>query len=142
MVFLIDSCMQMAAMLGANLLKMVKMRCGEDCQFLKRLVMDEGSVTGAVVLPTQTPWVVYSMQRLSPRTWVGMATHLRWRRPSPPLLVDMLLMRSTRGGNELQLVRGEMKLMYIHVIELVVGLSQRCQLFGSLSPQGTSAANR
>ena len=59
---------------------------GEDCQFSKRLVMDEGSGTGADVLPTQTPWVVYSMQRLRPRTRVGMATHLGWGRPNPPLI--------------------------------------------------------
>ena len=132
----------MVAMSGANLLKIVKARWGKDYQFSKRLVMDEGSGTGADVLPTQTPWVVYSMQRLRPRTRVGMATHLGLGRPNPPLVVDMLLMRSAWGGNELRLIRWEMKSLYIRGLELVVGLSQRCQLFGSLSPHRTLDANR
>ena len=71
MLFSINSYTQMVAMSGANLLRMVKGRWGKDCQFSKRMVMDDGGGTGADVLPTQTPWVVYSMQRLRARTSVG-----------------------------------------------------------------------
>ena len=88
-----DSCTQMAVMSGKNLLKTMKARWEDDCQFSKRLVIEVGSGIGAAVLPTQTPWVVYSMYRLSIRTRVCMAMHLGWERPKPPLLVDILLTR-------------------------------------------------
>ena len=78
MVFLMDLCTQLVAMPGENLLKTTKARWGEDCQFSKRLVIDVVSGMGDVVLPTQTPWVVYSMHRLCPSTRVGMVMHLVW----------------------------------------------------------------
>jgi len=81
MVFSMDLCTQLVAMPGANLLKTAKACWGEDCQFSNRLVIDVGSGMGDVVLPTQTPWVMYSMHLLSPRTKVGMASHLGWRGP-------------------------------------------------------------
>ena len=94
MVFLMDSCTQMAFMSGAYLLKTVKVCWEDDCQFSKRLMIEVGSTgMGAAVLTTQTHWVVYSIHYLSPSTMVGMATHLGLG-DKHPLLVDILLMRS------------------------------------------------
>ena len=74
--FSIDSCTQVLMMEGEYVLKMVKMSEVEVSQSLKREVMVEGKVTLSFTLPTQTPFCVKSMQRLSVNTQEGMAVHL------------------------------------------------------------------
>ena len=105
------SWMQMWNIADTHLLKTVKALCCDDCQFSNRLVIVLGKLIGAVVFPTQTCWVVYSMHLLSPRTKVGIVMHLRWGRHSPPLFVDMLLIRRAWVGTDLRLESLAMKLL-------------------------------
>ena len=80
-------------------------------------------------LPKPGEWCTLCICLLSPKTSIGMATYLGWSSPKPPLLVDMLLIRRAWGCNKLWLVSLAMQLLYMFVVGLDVGLSQRCQLF-------------